>query len=158
MVKWFSGVYLKHISQNVASGALTGPSRGLTRLRRVLCATLRVIHLPPLALRATDAGSLINALVPVITDFGPDNRGYSPTIRVANVYVAVAAGTPAAGAGRRRRTAVGGAVGATTVGAIGTTATVNYHTYSSIYVSYVQQYVRTYHKYRYSSTYVRIST
>ena len=28
--------------------------------------------------------------------------------------------------------------------------------YSSNYVSYVQQYVRTYHKYRYSSTYLRI--
>ena len=65
-----------------------------------MCATLRVIHLPPLALRATDAGSLINALVPAITDFCPDNRGYSPTIRVANVYVAVAAavGTAAAAA------------------------------------------------------------
>ncbi|CAN0575885.1 unnamed protein product, partial [Laminaria digitata] len=80
----------------------------------------RVVRLPPLALCATDAGSLMNAVVPVITGFGPDNCGYSPTIRVANVYVAVAAGTEAAAAGRRRRTAVGGAVGATTVGAIGT--------------------------------------
>ncbi|CAM9697461.1 unnamed protein product, partial [Laminaria digitata] len=91
LVKWFSGVYLTHLSQNVASGGPYGggglrrPSGGLTRLLRVLCATVRVMHLPPLALRATDAGSLINALVPAITDFCPDNRGYSPTIRVANV-------------------------------------------------------------------------
>ncbi|CAM9333325.1 unnamed protein product [Laminaria digitata] len=58
------------------TGRAGGPSGGLTRLRRVLCATLRVIHLPPLAFRATDAGSLINALVPAITDFCPDNRGW----------------------------------------------------------------------------------
>ncbi|CAN0507168.1 unnamed protein product, partial [Laminaria digitata] len=78
-------------------------------LRGAITPAARVVRLPPLALRATDAGSLIDALVPVITDFGPDNRGYSPTIR-GNVYVAVAAGTAAAAAGRRRRTAVGGAV------------------------------------------------